>query len=550
MKSNWKSLFTDFLSYINRNKFCFIFIFVMSLICFGSKLFTTMTGIDTEDIISEPQNLYTGWLATGRQGLVFLKWITGTSIYNPYFAGVLLLLFLNLACMVWTFLFTKLTGEISRRSIFAFSALILSHPIMTEQFYFMLQSAEISLAFVLLGISLLLAANFAENKFTVNYSNISMLVVGISLALLTFGEYQIMVALFIFGAVICFLLSYKKAIYSNDCVGSNLTCMKGRFTYIGKLILYFLIAFGLNMILTACFFSGSSYLANELAWSENGLAGGIYQILLHVAKASTGFASEGELPYYSITYGILELIFLLLVIVGAIRNKGKNGIAFYVVCNIFLLLSPFFITILCGGIPALRSQLVLVFLTGFIGYYVLLLMKEQKERVTAHAASLSYQAVYILLPIFLFITCFLQLKSSLQLQYTARVCYEEDVAFARELSEKIEPFEDGANGFPILFIGSHEAILNPSCITGEVSGHSIFAWDTEVEPRGFYSSRRIVNFMNTLGMNYWLPPESFMKDCQSIADTMPCYPMEGSILRADTGIIIIKLSNDEEITEN
>ena len=60
-----------------------LFVFLLH----SAKINSVVIGIDTEDLIHSEQNLYGGWLGTGRQGLVFLKYFLGNSHFNPYFSG-------------------------------------------------------------------------------------------------------------------------------------------------------------------------------------------------------------------------------------------------------------------------------------------------------------------------------------------------------------------------------------------------------------------------------------------------------------------------------
>ena len=48
-------------------------------------------------------------------------------------------------------------------------------------------------------------------------------------------------------------------------------------------------------------------------------------------------------------------------------------------------------------------------------------------------------------------------------------------------------------------MGKREAAGNNSTVEGDVIGHSIFAWDTDVEPAYYYSSLRILGFMHCMG---------------------------------------------------
>ena len=131
-----------------------IVVFLLAVFSHGTMLLGGSIGIDTEDIIALQSAFYEGWLSVGRQGLVFLKWLFGTSIFNPQLAGVMTLLFLTVACMFWTSLFSCISGKSSPLATFIFSALLLVSPMITEQVYFKLQSMEVTFGFCLMAVSL------------------------------------------------------------------------------------------------------------------------------------------------------------------------------------------------------------------------------------------------------------------------------------------------------------------------------------------------------------------------------------------------------------
>ena len=83
-------------------------IFFMGLFVFllhSAKINSVVIGIDTEDLIHSEQNLYGGWLGTGRQGLVFLK----------YFFESLLIIFVLLFPKRISFMFlTSFTARFYR----------------------------------------------------------------------------------------------------------------------------------------------------------------------------------------------------------------------------------------------------------------------------------------------------------------------------------------------------------------------------------------------------------------------------------------------------
>ncbi|MCM1570122.1 MAG: glucosyltransferase domain-containing protein, partial [Roseburia sp.] len=121
---------------------------VMGLFVFlvhGSKLNSGIIGIDTENMINMGEGFYRGWLETGRQGLVGLKWLLGTISFNPYYAGLMTLVCLVMAAGAFLFLWEQASGgeRLCMTGFLLAAAVWFSHPVTTEQLYFSLQSMEI-----------------------------------------------------------------------------------------------------------------------------------------------------------------------------------------------------------------------------------------------------------------------------------------------------------------------------------------------------------------------------------------------------------------------
>ena len=118
----------------------------------GEKLHSEIIGIDTEDLIHIQGDFYGGWLNTGRQGLVALKWLTASLKYRPYVAGWFTLVLFGLAVSAFFVVWDKQCGKKREQTWLSWimgSLLVIAHPVITEQFYFTLQIAEICIGMLL-----------------------------------------------------------------------------------------------------------------------------------------------------------------------------------------------------------------------------------------------------------------------------------------------------------------------------------------------------------------------------------------------------------------
>lgn len=543
--------------YVKRNRWLWLCVFLFIGLCHGSMLLGDTVGIDTEDIIVRQGLFYDSWLLTGRQGLVLLKKLMGNIIFNPYLAGAMTLVFLTLACILWTWLFFCITGKENKAAILVFSLLLNASSILTEQLYFKLQAAEISFSFCLAAVALFLVyhgmGRLGDKKKRIY--GLLCLSCAVFLNLVTFSAYQVMVALFIFGAAACFFLWYffgdsgrKEGVWRaperRDGTGTGGKICRG---FIGVYAGIFLVSFACNQVVTALFFSGSDYLSSQMLWTvrsagdclrdiglhmEYVLIGGqVYRTILRLLHA-VGIRSEliGGQIYYDNNYGIFCILICVAVFLF-FRKRRKQGVVPAVLGVAGCLLAPFYMTFVCGGEQVIRSQLVLPFALAFLAYALLLFFPDSLP-------------VYGILGLCL-LTGYQQTQYTMLLNYTDKVRYESDVRIAAAIMEEINALEDEECTYPVVFVGSHPAELNNSCLRGEPIGYSFFEWDADIEPFGFFGTHRILDFMHTLGVDYMQADAAQTAEAVAFSEEMADWPGKGSVVLRN-GVIIVKLSGYHE----
>lgn len=538
-------------------------IVIMGLFVFlvhGGKLYNGAIGIDTEDIIRLGEDFYPGWQQSGRQGLVLLKRLLGTVVFNPYFAGLLTVLLLAAAASLFLLLWDWEWENSAPAGILPVWGWLLpgflwvSHPVLTEQLYFSLQSLEICGGFLLTAAALYFSMRGICEKRAV------YIAAGFFLLLLTFSMYQVFVVLYVFGVLSMLVLRFAGALLKQDggqnavefgdaggeeavksgCVRGEEARRKqgGKETEAGKLWRtafahggLFLSAFGVNMVMTHVFFADrSAYLTGQIQWGHMTWKEGLLRILDHGFRVCTGWNSL----YYSIGFGLLALAALWLggrLVWRSARRRPGTGILWLLMLAA-LCSTPFWMTFLCGGAPVVRSQLVLPAVTGFLAYFVFRLRGTQGEE--------NRWAGGLLVPA-LFIVVWGQVQTTMRLYYTDECRYEQDAALGRELITQIERLDD-VSGTGLAVVGSHSFSPNNACVTGETIGRSFFDYDTQVQPECYWSTRRVVGFLHTLGYDIG---HASKENCQKAVEESlirPSWPQEGSVWRmGDT--VVVKLSD-------
>lgn len=527
-------------------------IILMGLFVFlihGAKLHSGIIGIDTEDIIHLQEDFYGGWLNTGRQGLYLLKWLMNSLRFQPYMAGLCTLLFLTAAVSALFLLWDKMLWQDkapgqSKAGIWAWVAgglFLIAHPVLTEQFYFTLQSVEICIGFLLTAAALYLIAEYREKR------KLWRALISCLLLLLTFSIYQAFVVVFIFGTITVLLLEGIARLQRGAAVtGKEL--LKGLIPYVGV----FLAAFAVNTMITKLFFSVSDYLGGQILWGRFDVLDNFRAIAGHVVKALTGYESV----HYHVSFGLLCIAAVLGVMIICVRyakQKKKKGaitvVLFYLAA---LLVSPFLMTLVCGGAPVIRSQLVLPLITGFLAYLVISLLtifmegagEEQSETLKQNEAakqnSVPQKAAVLCVTVLCIAGIWSETATTMSLYYTDEMRYEQDEALGRELITEIDRIR-GEQEMPVAVVGRKPFSGNHACVTGEIIGKSFFDHDAEVEPQYYWSTRRILGFLHVLGADYPQADKGRFADAVNYSNDMPVWPAEGSVQIYD-GMIVVKLS--------
>ncbi len=524
--------------FLKRNRYILLLLSVFTFLIHGDKLFSTNSGIDTEKIIFEDKELYASWLGIGRQGLVLLKWILGQLHYNPYFAAVLTLVFLVGGVAVFGFLFELVQKKaVPQAAFFLFGAIVIAHPVLTEQLYFSLQGAEVTLAFILCAGSLLCAHRFATRPISAGKTDLKgkrdltvSFVCGVLLLFPALGVYQAFAPFYLFGIVaLCCLREWNTPGNKKQFAGEELR-------YFLKLCSIFFAGFLLNQGMTVLFFTGSDYLKKQVQWDPAQIGMGIGRILSHVRDVVLGVG-----VFYFGTFLWLSLVLFFLVFWhGRIRLREEEWSLGLFWWKVFLLFgvyaSPFFLTFLLGERPVIRGQLVLPFTMGFMTYMSVML-----AGLVCTDKKKWFQGGIIVLGL---LTIWQEADITSRLYYTDAVRYQEDLWLAGNLKQDIVRFTNLCDyRGTVVFAGKRKAPGNCATITGDVMGQSLFAWDTGVEPENFWSSSRIIGFMHCMGTNYQKPTREQTMLATECARDMPCYPAEGSLGWCQ-GMVVVKLSGE------
>lgn len=510
-----------FKDYLKRYKDIWLWTFVFTVLCHGLMLLSDYVGIDTsEAIMTKGSNHYFVCLNMGRQSLVFLKWITGTLLINPYVVGVLSIIFLWFSGILWTYLFSYLTNTDTAKGTLLSSMIYLSSVLFVETFYFKVQCTEFTIDFCLIALSLLWTIYFIESK------KIRYYIGSVLMMLIYMGTYQALTICYVAGAQMCFFLYfYFKAVSSKKYE------IKEMWIFILKSVITFLSGFIINQVITKIFFSkGNNYYNDLMHWGTKPFKDCIIEIVKYIGRFILG-----NNIYYSFIFTCLMIV-CFIIVTGISFKRKITGKILIILDLLTILISPAYLSIALGGNVVYRTQVIYPYLTLFIIFVLFSLFK-------TISLTESIKKIYItVISVTTGIIIFSNMNNDLRLEYTDKMRNNADSVIANDLINRIENVQNDDSSLPVYFHGKYEKELNPSCIYGESIGKSMFAHDTDVEPEGYYSSIRCIAYISQFGKTYniYNEPDKY-NDLARLAEDMPCYPKDGCV-SVKNGIVIVNLS--------
>ncbi len=493
--------FYQYLLYIVKHPLCSSMMLAGVLLSFGSYAFATDYYVDSEVVINIPGTHY-NWLEIGRYGLVITRKLLGTSWYNPYYTGILLLLFLWLTGMTFSYvagkLFPKLTAPVT-----ALAGLIfIAYPTFAEQYYFHFQSAEIAFGLWLSMIAMVLFYYFVKER------NVFCFVITLPIYILTFAIYQSFLPL----TLCTYLAIFLSVVMQKDTDNSIIN--RGVF---GS-ILHFVIAFAVSQGINKICFPASGYLNDQVIWTSGmSFADALLAVATSCLRMLTG---------QSIFYTAILLVAVIAVIAAFLRyrNLEKHQIILGALSALGITITPFILTLLMGENTAIRSQftysLAAVFLLLFAFQTLLDKMPAFKHgRLVATAVLFTFAVTQI---------------STVRYIWNA---HEYVADYDRETATNIMKIMydsfvvDGGQAGTVFW-----GYLQPeSPFDKELEGSpsylftSVFNLEHNTEPYCFFSTNRILGYMESMGHTFTFPTSRTMTVSEYIMEEipLPAFPEKG-----------------------
>ena len=495
----------DFRNYCVTHCLLIVLTVVIIILIHGINIFYNNLGIDSQVFIQYPDFDY-NWEGLGRFGLLLERDLLYLNPYVSYYSGILMIVFLVLACVTMFYTFYKISGKDFGFINLCIPLICFSHPVFVEQFVFKLQCAEIGCAAFLISLATLYIFTWIKTN------NYKYSIWGIILLVISFASYQAFVFIYITLCIFGFILLNED--------GEK----RSNFKTIVKLLVSFFISYIIYQYIIRHFFL---YLNFDIRWGQDSKKKILLTIIGHIKNVLTGSG-----PHYNLGYLIGLAICLIIMIYKIVKDDGtKINKLWYFLSFCMLIISPFFLAISEGSTPLLRSQLALpyceAFLIMFSTYY--LFKNEYLKYISLVLIFCVIGAQMSITETFYYTDVF---KNDFEIEISNQIVYDLK---ERGISEENT----------IVILGYKDPPFNSICKPGETVGLSSYNANYSKYPYYMYSTGNILGVWRCLGYDY--------KECSGeqaerarifIEDKeIPKWPEEGSIVKCDD-FYIIKISED------
>lgn len=469
--------FYHYLLYIIKHPVCSLVILAGVLISYKDYAFATDYYVDSEVVINIPGTNY-NWLEIGRYGLVLTRKLLGTGWYNPYYTGILMLLFLWLTGISFSYLAGKLFPRLDTSLSTLGSLIFITYPTFTEQYYFHFQSAEIAFGLWISILAMLLFYQFVKEQ------HLLCFILSLPIYILTFAIYQSFIPLALCGYLAIFLA----IVLQTD---TELSTIKR--SIFGS-ILHFVIAFAISQGINKLCFPASGYLNNQVIWtSGTSLVESFKGVVTACLRMLTG-------------QGLFYTAILLIAVVSAFASFFYfHGMEAYkiilgILSVIGIAITPFILTLLMGHNTAVRSQF-----TYSLAAIFLLLFAAQ----TVFDKKPTFKYGKLLAAIILLAFTVTQISTVRFIWKAHEYVADYDRETATDVMKIMyDSFTVDTGVAGIMFWGylqpespyDDELVGSPSYLFT-----SVFNLEHNMEPYCFFSTNRILGYMESMGHRFTYP---------------------------------------------
>ena len=531
-----------FCNFLRNNIPLVISVSVMLFFTYGIRLFWYSIGVDTQVFMADKDWNFKWYIQIGRFGLSLLSRLLSINGFNPFTAFFTAFCLLWFSTLSWCYIIAIFYGNTGRNNkLIPFALLFMTSAVWAEQFYFLLQAAEVAFALALCPYTV-----YFLYKGFLDHEKRKIAYAFVFLVFMT-AVYQSTVILACCGIFACFVLFQEHSEYEPEIYRK--LCLKLFITLLAALAVYFFID---KIIVPSVFhIEKAEYIDNMNQWGKKPIKECILRILLLgytltvgsipfaqtlanpvvAQNARSGMEAVELITNVSRTSGNLLLlpavVLFVLAIIKTMRSTIPSGRrVLYLLAGIGVPMSIMVLALASGNRSLLRSLFALPFASAFMVFYLM----KTCGRKTALAVTLCAM-----------LTAAYQAQITAQLFYSDQMRYNEDVRLAIDLDRMITQAQPDTEKLPAALIGRYKAAsrFDPNFLQGEVIGLSVFDWAKT--PAG--TTGNGLSFMRSLGMHYDMAKGQQMEIAFREAKSMPAYPDPGCVKRL-SDVIVVRIAEE------
>ena len=464
--------------YLKKRRLVCLLLLVFVVFFCGWRLYFDSLGYDTSVMLYAPEFMLRSWYTHSRFMLVFLKrafpvLIRNTTVMNVltyvhvYLYTILFLYFLNLRPSTGRDPYEKTSSErfLAIRD-FLCGIFLITSPYFLEQYYFTLQSAEVSLGFLVITLSFITTwFLLATKKYTVR---LLLFVLTVLLVFFTVSLYQYFALMYIVGALFCLL-----KLRHEDLRGNIVAILWTAAILLLGLLLY---SKANDLVLARVGLGKDSYLGNE--WTRLPAAEVITRIRIALFATIKG-SGHAYLPsfFFAILYATYRFF------------RSKKKIAWETFYHVCLLISPYLLLLLLGNHLLERTAMAFTYVTLYFFFLAF---------TDSDAFAQFFRILLVCFAVLQGIVCLRLVKGDYDR-------YQNDRALVRDLTETCGIREDT----PVYFLGMEHTEENIPVYKGGTMGCSFFEWGTG---EGQVVQDYVFIFMSLEGHTYQRPSSALEEE--------------------------------------
>lgn len=492
-------MIADYSKYCKKNSIVIFIFIVIGILCWGFEITNWTMTIDEEVMLHQDKIAWAiRWIGDGRWGITIIKLLLPTNYVLPFFNGFLSMFLLLVSASIIAFFIYSKEGTIFSQVVAG--TLFLSCPILAYYLMFDTFSVELSLGILFSIISAVELGCYNVNRKTI--------VTAILLLTLSIGIYQSLMFVYISMVSVVLLINIYKEVDWNN---------REYFKIVIRYVLILLISLLFYIIISKVlerFVYDFDYVDGYFRWSYWDISTCIREIFIALKKNIL----TPEKFYWGGCILYISYIFLVLSLVGGLlKYKDK---ALQILLSFFaLLISIAGPNIAMGGPMPIRTyQAVSIFI--FAGIILFIEFVANSKHIF-FARALAFLGVIMVL---------------YQSAYVTSLFFSEDIRekndeakLNRILSDVEELNVNMDENTPLVIVGN-KPWNGKYKISSEQFDLSMFA-------TGQIS--RLYSWMLDLGYTYSLPNNEQQIIAEEIAQQMPEWPLDGSVIYDEKNSMVI-----------